>query len=131
MDLTTQLINGLDRRLQQPAWAFIGTLRSIGIPVRVISGRRSPQANQAVGGAPASYHLDGLAFDIQLGDLRRDQVPLWVWHAIGQVAEKFFGLYWGGRFTHNGAPDVNHFDARRLIEEGNDWPSDLYQDDAN
>ncbi len=40
-------------------------LRGDSGPIRVTSGYRSPKVNEAVGGAATSYHMQGLAADIQ------------------------------------------------------------------
>jgi uncharacterized protein YcbK (DUF882 family) len=43
----------------------------IGKPFHVNSGYRSPEHNEAVGGAPNSKHMEGIAFDISLSNLDR------------------------------------------------------------
>lgn len=48
---------------------FLEPLRNVYGPVMVLSGYRSPQHNQSVGGAPDSYHVarqsrEGLAVDV-------------------------------------------------------------------
>lgn len=81
--------------------------REFGVPVTLISGWRSEKHNAAVGGAPRSLHLRGLAFDVRIAGLPRDDVPLWAWEALGEAWEGLGGR-WGGRFD---PPDVNHFDV--------------------
>lgn len=44
----------------------------IGLPFHVNSGYRSPEYNKKVGGAPNSFHMQGMAFDISLSNLNRD-----------------------------------------------------------
>lgn len=98
----------LDARLQPYAEALIDAGTTwLGVPVYIISGYRSAEHNRAVGGAPRSLHLLGLAFDVRVSDLSRDQVPSWVWVGLGRYWESLGGR-WGGRFT---TPDVNHFDV--------------------
>lgn len=41
--------------------------RTVGKPLRIVSGYRCPQHNRAVGGAPRSYHVLGQAADIPRG----------------------------------------------------------------
>ncbi|HEX6158426.1 MAG TPA: D-Ala-D-Ala carboxypeptidase family metallohydrolase [Burkholderiales bacterium] len=96
------------------AITMVTAARQQGIPLIVISGRRTAAQNAAVGGAPGSRHLDGTAFDVAIHGLSREQVAYWWWEALGTWAEQNLGLSWGGRFVHNGAPDVNHFDLRGL-----------------
>lgn len=108
------LITELDPELQWRARALLSWLRAGGVPARIISGARSAADNLRVGGAPSSYHLRGLAFDLEVAGVPRDQVPSWFWQLLGYVAETYLDLYWGGRFLHAGAPDVNHFDLRRI-----------------
>lgn len=80
----------------------------------LISGRRSYAENEDVHGAAKSLHLQGRAFDVAVWGYRREQIPLWWWLELGAFAEQHFDLFWGGRFAWSGAPDVNHFDSRRL-----------------
>jgi hypothetical protein len=65
----------------------------------IISGFRSVQKNQAVGGAPRSRHLLGQALDLGTGDRRTLSIFGSLWEQIGGR--------WGARFTK---PDINHFD---------------------
>ncbi len=81
-------------------------IRDNGFPVVIISGRRSSDTNRSVGGAPNSRHLTGRAVDLQVVGYTRDQIPDF-WRFVGEVAEGYLGLRWGGRFN---PPDVNHFD---------------------
>lgn len=98
----------LDRRLIPYVQEFIGAASAeLGATVAVISGYRTAEHNAAVGGASRSLHLRGLAFDLRIAGLPRDQVPGWVWTALGEAWESIGGR-WGGRFS---PPDVNHFDV--------------------
>jgi peptidase M15-like protein len=123
-DPTNEAIAGLHPAMQMAARTMVEAARAVGVPLVVISGLRSEAANLRVGGAPNSYHLDqlqltgqpgALAFDVQILGYTRDQVPIWWWQMLGDWAEANLGLYWGGRFVHNGERDVNHFDARRWL----------------
>lgn len=96
------------------------TARQVGVPLVIISGRRTPAENRAAGGADNSYHLRGLAFDVGVYGYTRDQIPPAWWAMLGTWAEANLGLTWGGRFTTKVSggervampPDVNHFDLR-------------------
>lgn len=106
-DPTLEKLLELQPMLQQRAFDFINDLREAGIPMMIISGRRSRDLNAQVGGATNSLHLTGSAFDVQVQGYTRDELPSWWWQAIGLYAEEVYGLRWGGRFS---TPDVNHFD---------------------
>ena len=113
-DRTDELLEGLAWGTQEQAYRLVSAARAAGIPLVLISGLRSPEGNMDVGGAARSLHLQGRAFDVAVWGYRRDQVPLWWWTALGTWAELQLELFWGGRFLQSGAPDVNHFDSRRL-----------------
>lgn len=85
---------------------LVNAARDAGVPLIIISGRRSTAHNERVGGAPASWHLQGLAFDVQVQGYRVADIPEWWWSELGAVGESL-GLRWGGRFA---SPDLNHFD---------------------
>lgn len=108
-DPTEEKIASLDLETQIRAVLLVNAAREAGIPLMVISGRRSPEVNEAVGGASASYHLTGQAFDVQILGFTRDQIPTPWWQALGLYAEEQLGLRWGGRFN-----DWNHFDTAFL-----------------
>lgn len=120
-DPTLQVLQGLSPAIQQAAYSFVVTLREAGLPFVLISGTRTPEQNRAAGGAADSAHLYGLAFDGAFVDvdtgryIPRDSIPYEVWELLGRYAEQHLGLRWGGRFTHAGKPDVNHWDARGLL----------------
>jgi hypothetical protein len=109
-DRTIELLYTLDEGLQEAAYELVLAARNAGIPMHIISGRRSYEVNRDVGGAEKSFHLSGRAFDVAISGYTRDQIPRWWWQEVGFFAEQNFGLFWGGRFN-----DVNHFDARRLV----------------
>ena len=121
MDQTETLIRTLNPALQPYAIALVNAARAAGIPLVVISAQRSGLQNASVGGSSGSLHLDqshltgqpgALAFDVAVQGYTRDEVPYEFWQALGQWAERYLGLRWGGRFLHGGEPDVNHFDTR-------------------
>lgn len=104
----------LDPAIFRQAYSLVVAARDAGIPLVIISGRRTTAANLEVGGAPRSLHLQGMAFDVGVWGFSRDQIPYWWWEQLGLWAEQNLGLTWGGRFLHAGRPDVNHFDARLI-----------------
>ena len=51
------------------------TLRSrINRPFVIVSGYRSPEHNRAVGGARNSFHMQGIAFDVSLRGLDKEEM---------------------------------------------------------
>lgn len=106
-DPTVEKISGLLPDVQLRAYWFVRTLREQGIPIMIISGLRSADYNEQIGGAPNSLHLQGRAFDVQVSGFTREQIPNYWWQALGNFGESYLGLRWGGRFS---TPDVNHFD---------------------
>lgn len=52
--------------------------RSFASPVVITSGCRCEAHNQAVGGAPGSYHVKGMAADIQVQGVRPDTVYTYI-----------------------------------------------------
>ena len=113
IDRTDELLETLDPWIAARAWWLIYTARRSGIPMHIISARRSPEVNRDVGGTNKSLHLAGDAFDVAVVGYQRDEIPNQWWQHVGEWAESNLGLFWGGRFLHAGQPDVNHFDARR------------------
>lgn len=97
----------LDAALQPHAAYFVNAVRAAGIPLVLISGRRSAAANREVGGAERSFHLFGHAFDVQVLGYRREEIPYEWWEILGRFWEAMGGR-WGGRFE---SLDVNHFDS--------------------
>lgn len=106
-DPTAQYLGGLDPDFAPYVLYFINAARQAGVPLVIISGRRSSTINREVGGAERSLHLYGFAFDTQVQGYTREQIPLAWWQALGVFWESMGGR-WGGRFN---PPDVNHFDA--------------------
>jgi hypothetical protein len=115
-DRTVEIFHGLSPTIQMHAATMLTVARQAGVPLVLISGHRTPEENLRVGGASGSHHLTGMAFDVAVLGYTRDQVPMWWWAMLGAWAEENLGLTWGGRFVHNGARDVNHFDLRNLIQ---------------
>lgn len=106
-DETLLHLRSLEGWFQPYAYALVNAARGAGVPLLVISGRRSPGANESVSGAARSLHLVGQAFDVQVSGYARDDLPWWWWQTLGQYWEAMGGR-WGGRFS---TPDVNHFDS--------------------
>ncbi len=74
-----------------------------GVPLKIISGWRPPELNQAIGGATQSAHLFGLSVDIEArGELKR-KILDWLrkrQRTVGDVG--YVGIYtWG---VHVGLP---------------------------
>lgn len=111
-DPTFAKVGTLHPRFRWRVVHFVNAVRAVGVPLVVISGRRSAaqQAHLIRTGRTAatrSRHLTGHAIDVQLRGLTVRQTPQVWWNWIGQAGE-LFGLRWGGHFR---PPDVNHFDA--------------------
>ena len=69
---------------------------ALGKPMLVLSGYRSPAHNKAVGGAPASKHMDGTAFDIAMAN----HDPAAFEAAARKAGFKGFGFYPRSGFMH-------------------------------
>ena len=64
--------------LNEAALDNLQALRNqLGKPLKVRSAYRSPEHNRAVGGAKASKHLKGIAFDIAMAN--HDPEACWLW----------------------------------------------------
>ena len=111
-DETALHYGSLDADLQPYAAYFVNAVRAAGVPLVLISGRRSSATNVSVGGAERSLHLYGLALDVQVVGYRREDIPLAWWLVLGNFWESMGGR-WGGRFT---PADLNHFDAGYAVE---------------
>lgn len=114
-DPTNGHLGRLDPRIQEQAFWLITVARLSGVPLWISSSTRSVREQRALVDAGRSksllsQHLKGLAFDVDVLGFSRDQVPLWLWHELGQVAEQYLGLRWGGRWT--GLRDFGHFEVR-------------------
>lgn len=68
----------------------------IGKPMIVTSGYRSPEHNRKVGGATASLHLQGIAFDISMANHQ----PTTFERMAREAGFTGFGFYPRSNFTH-------------------------------
>jgi zinc D-Ala-D-Ala carboxypeptidase len=83
--------------LNETALDALQALRDrLGKPLIVLSGYRSPEHNRAVGGAKASKHMEGIAFDISMVN-HDPEVFEAAAHAIGFQG---FGFYPRSGFMH-------------------------------
>lgn len=85
---------------QRRAWKSLDYLRhQLGYPLRVTSGTRCVAHNQAVGGARASKHLEGLAFDLSpLSEVRFPQFEVEAIYCARECGFHGIGIY--SRFIH-------------------------------
>lgn len=114
-DPTQAQINTLDPEIAWRAAYLINVLRDIGWPVGIVAlgARRNETAQKALvregrSRTLRSRHIDGLAFDLDILGVPRDEVPEWFWNALGPWAEQALGLRWGGRFST--IRDLAHFE---------------------
>ncbi|MBW6496278.1 MAG: DUF882 domain-containing protein [Burkholderiaceae bacterium] len=84
-------------KLDTEAMDRLQSLRAaLGKPMLVLSGYRSPAHNKAVGGAPASKHMDGTAFDIAMAN----HDPVAFEAAARKAGFLGFGFYPRSGFMH-------------------------------
>lgn len=84
-------------RMSEEALDKLQTLRDrLGKPLIVRSAYRSPAHNKAVGGAPRSKHMDGVAFDIAMAN----HDPVAFEEAAQAVGFLGFGFYPRSGFIH-------------------------------
>ena len=76
----------------------------LGVPVRVISGYRSPKYNRRIGGAKRSQHMTARAADLKVTGVSPDQVREAILLLIKQGKMKKGGV---GRYT-----TFTHYDTR-------------------
>ena len=88
---------GVDRNLERLALRLEELRTAAGRPLHVNCAYRCPSRNKTVGGAPASFHLVGLAADIDAGGSRKGvdelyeaamKVPAFRVAGIGRYYEK-------------------------------------------
>jgi len=86
---------------------FEREFRGVWPGLKIISGFRTPQRNDAVGGVASSRHLlcPSTAADLRVGGVEGLESAE-VWTMLGGYW-KLHGGRWGGDF---GNPDLNHFD---------------------
>lgn len=83
--------------VNERAMDMLQALRTaLGRPMTINSAYRSPEHNAAVGGAKASRHLEGIAFDVSM----RNQDPLTFERAAIRAGFMGFGYYPGSQFIH-------------------------------
>lgn len=112
VDPTLRNLAGLDPQVQELALDLVNLARSVGIPLIVTSGMRTPMqqaqlVRQGRSRTLQSRHLTGRAFDVDLYGIHRDNVSDRVWNWLGPRAEAF-GLTWGGRWQS--FRDLGHFE---------------------
>lgn len=112
-DETQYHLARLEPRTRQAAFVLVDAARRAGIPLVISSSRRSLSEQKALllqgrTRTLQSKHLAGKAFDVDWFGVNRDQVPPWLWSALGPFAEKNLGLIWGGRFKT--IRDPGHFE---------------------
>ena|SRR5689334_9615887 len=83
------LVDGRPPRSSDPTppdelvWRLEALRRRIGRPLPLLSWRRSPSHNRAVGGARRSWHLRGLAVDVPSGLVTVDEARAVGFRGIG------------------------------------------------
>ncbi|MDZ4120217.1 YcbK family protein [Phaeovulum sp.] len=84
-------------KINTEAMDMLQSLRNrLGKPLIVLSAYRSPAHNKAVGGAPASKHMDGTAFDIAMAN----HDPVAFEAAARKAGFLGFGFYPRSGFMH-------------------------------
>lgn len=105
-------------RLSEPtrtrAYWLVWAARTAGIPLKITSSTRTLAEQRALvrqgrSRTLQSAHLRGQAFDVDVHGIARQNVPRWVWDAIGPWAEQQLGLRWGGRWAS--LYDPGHFES--------------------
>ena len=112
-DQTAQLIQELTPWARYHAIELINAARiELGLPAVITSAKRNLEQQKELlrtgrTRTLQSKHLLGQAFDVDMYGYNRDQVPAYVYQALGELGERF-GLTWGGRFVS--FRDVGHFE---------------------
>jgi uncharacterized protein YcbK (DUF882 family) len=86
-----ELIPNADKVLQN-----LQVLRdACGKPITIMSGYRSPDRNEAVGGAKKSQHMEGNAVDIKIKDMKPEDAAKLVEKLIaeGKMCQGGLGIY--------------------------------------
>lgn len=82
------------------------TLRDyICYPIRVLSGYRSPEHNEAVGGVKNSFHTHGIAVDVYVKEIPNNELIEAFEFLIGEgsILQGGLGLYpWGVHYDYRG-----------------------------
>ena len=87
----------------------------VGKPVSISSGYRSPALNRAVGGAPDSAHMHGLAADISM----QGYTPVQLARLIRDSGIEFDQLIYEGAWVHIGlSADAPRRDVLTAIFDG-------------
>ena len=83
--------------LNEPALDALQALRNrLGKPLIIRSGYRSPEHNRAVGGAKASKHMEGIAFDVAMANHDPEVFEA----AARAIGFRGFGFYPRSGFMH-------------------------------
>lgn len=116
IDPTNEQLAGLDPQIRGRAIELLNVLRSVGVPavIQPLGGRRTAgqqlalySSGKGVTATTKSRHVVGMAFDLDILGMKRDDIPQWFWELIGPWAETRLGLTWGGRWR---SPyDPGHF----------------------
>lgn len=116
-DPTPAQLATLDPQMQRRAVELINALRAVGVPAAIVAGgaRRSLaeqtklyQSGTGVTSTVRSRHVVGMAFDLDVLGMNRNDIPRWFWDIVGPWAEERLGLRWGGRWSR--PYDPGHFE---------------------
>lgn len=81
----------------------------IGKPIRVLSGYRSPEHNQRIGGSTNSYHMKGMAADIVVPGMAPAEIMSVIERLVSEGKMKQGGMKAYVGFLHY---DIRGFSAR-------------------
>lgn len=87
----------------------------MGHPLNVTSGYRSPEHNRRVGGAPASKHMEGIAFDISMANVDPHRFE----REARALGFRGIGIYPPQKPT--GGRNFIHIDTREQAWRGAEW----------
>ncbi len=91
--LAARPVNVNLRNFDPVAKSVLSEAVQAGFPVAVTSGYRSPRYNDRIGGARASQHLEGKAFDVSLKGLDDDEKRDMISHFLSDGRVGGFGYY--------------------------------------